>query len=593
MTGPLVGVTVLQPASGTVVLPGQSVTCSGRATGHGGLQTTLVDRVVLNLDRGSDIDADLSPVVPKPAVPAVNWTASVAAPSQPGPHDLTITAFPDDGGASASVTVGFTVQEPASSLTGVWECDDGGLYYLRQGPDRSVIWAGLHHSGFHKGLDFTNVFCGWLSADGGVLAGDWVDVPRGATANSGTLAASIIDDGAGLRLVRVDDQTTGGFSGRLWRPTGSPLEAQDIAQVAGRVQRYDKKLGENNPPCRDFTVMWGGVWQPTGPTLPPPPLFPALEYCNFVSIGPSPSGPADVPWPGDGDFDFDLTPIWDTDFPWGTNQADFWGNGWVTEQPDEFSERPVDLIDSQFQQSKRFHCEAAMYGRENSGWPDCAAAPRNLLPGWNERSGWSVLINGRPVEGLLTVVNPDDAENRFLSFAVGPDGQTVELHANTFARVTGVVADDAGHDNNPPEIHPVYAIDLRQDFAAPRPQPVTLSGVWHGSDNGTYYLRQIGHEVWWLGLSPDQGRSFANVFHGTIGATGALDGQWTDLPMGANGAFSGGTLLLGGDPADPQLSTTLNKTGETGGFGASTWTKIYDTPGVPASPWPPASEPSA
>jgi len=31
----------------------------------------------------------------------------------------------------------------------------------------------------------------------------------------------------------------------------------------------------------------------------------------------------------------------------------------------------------------------------------------------------------------------------------------------------------------------------------------------------------------------------------------------------------------------------------TGGFGATTWTKIYDAPGVPASPWPPASEPSA
>jgi len=34
------------------------MTCSGRATGHGGLQTTLVDRVLLNLDRGSDIEAD-------------------------------------------------------------------------------------------------------------------------------------------------------------------------------------------------------------------------------------------------------------------------------------------------------------------------------------------------------------------------------------------------------------------------------------------------------------------------------------------------------------------------------------------------------
>ena len=63
MTGPLVGVTVLQPASGTVVLPGQAVTCSGRATGHGGLLTAVVDRVVLNLDGGSGIEASLSPVV--------------------------------------------------------------------------------------------------------------------------------------------------------------------------------------------------------------------------------------------------------------------------------------------------------------------------------------------------------------------------------------------------------------------------------------------------------------------------------------------------------------------------------------------------
>jgi len=349
MTGPLVGVTVVQPASGTVVLPGQSVTCSGRATGHGGLQTTLVDRVVLSLDGGSDIEAGLSPVVPKPAVPAVNWAASVAAPGQPGPHDLTITAFPDDGGAPASVTVGFTVQGPVS-LTGVWECDDGGLYYLRLGPDRSVIWAGLHDSGFHKGLDFTNVFRGWLSADGGALAGDWVDVPRGATANSGTLVAEIWDDAEGFRLVRLDDETTGGFGGRVWRSTGSLLEAQDIADLAGRVQRYDGSLGDNSPPCRDFTVMWGGVWQPTGPTLPPIPD----SYCSFVgwigtAFGWLPGG-----WGGDGDFTFNFTPLWSTDFPNGTDRNDFWSSGWVTEQPSEFSEKPVDLIGSQYHEAQRF-----------------------------------------------------------------------------------------------------------------------------------------------------------------------------------------------------------------------------------------------
>ncbi len=483
------------------------------------------------------------------------------------------------------------ISPSASSLTGVWLCDDGGLYYLRQGPDGSVLWAGLHDSGFHKGLEFANVFRGWLSADGGALFGDWVDVPRGGTANSGTLVAGIVDDAAGFRLVRVDDETTGGFGGRVWQPTGSLLEAQDIADLAHRVQRYDVRLGHNNPPCRDFTVMWGGVWQPKRADLPPLPY----NYCSFVGWVPwPPFGAIPWGWGGDGDFYFNFTPLWDTIYPNGTSNSDFWSNGWVTDQPSEFSEKPVDLIAAQFGRFDRFHCEAAMYGRENSGWPDCEAAPRNLLPGWNERSGWSVLINGRPVEGRLTVVNPDDEENRFLSFAVGPDGQTVDLHANTIARVTGVVADDAGHDSaGPPEIHPVYAVDILQDFTLPRTQPVTLSGVWHGSDNGTYYLRQIGREVWWLGLSRDQGRSFANVLHGTIGGTGALEGQWTDVPMGADGAFSGGTLLLEGDQADLQLSTSLNKTGDTGGFGAGTWTKIYDTPGVPDSPWPPVNEPPA
>jgi hypothetical protein len=49
MTGPLVGVTVLQPASGTVVLPGQSMTCSGRAA-TAGLCMVLAGLPVPNLN---------------------------------------------------------------------------------------------------------------------------------------------------------------------------------------------------------------------------------------------------------------------------------------------------------------------------------------------------------------------------------------------------------------------------------------------------------------------------------------------------------------------------------------------------------------
>lgn len=109
-----------------------------------------------------------------------------------------------------------------------------------------------------------------------------------------------------------------------------------------------------------------------------------------------------------------------------------------------------------------------------------------------ERSGQ------RPaVEGKLTVINPDDPETLILHFLLGPDGQPVDLKPGVIARVTSVVADDVGHGSTiSPEIHPVYAIDVQQDFTLPRAQPVTLSGVWHGSDNGTCYVRQLDREVW-------------------------------------------------------------------------------------------------
>ena len=155
MTGPLVGVAVLQPASGIVVLPGQSVTCSGRATGHGGLQTTLVDSVVLSLDGGSGIEAVLSPVVPRPAVPAVNWAATITAPDQPGPHDLKITAFPDDGGASASVTIGLDVQAPpGSALTPQQSLE---LSLVNPDPPGPGDWASTIVKANRSDLDFTAV----------------------------------------------------------------------------------------------------------------------------------------------------------------------------------------------------------------------------------------------------------------------------------------------------------------------------------------------------------------------------------------------------------------------------------------------------
>ena len=99
----------------------------------------------------------------------------------------------------------------------------------------------------------------------------------------------------------------------------------------------------------------------------------------------------------------------------------------------------------------------------------------------------------------------------------------------------------------------------------------------------------VGHDwgaavAWWLALSRDQGRSFANVFFGTIGESGPIVGEWVDVPMGAGGVLSGGTLTLTGDQPATQISTTLTKTAQSATFGAALWTKIYDTRGAPVGP---------
>src|SRR6185369_10844771 len=72
-------------------------------------------------------------------------------------------------------------------------------------------------------------------------------------------------------------------------------------------------------------------------------------------------------------------------------------------------------------------------------------------------------------------------------------------------------------------------------IAAPAQQAVAqckaatqLSGRWYGNDGGTYYLRRFGNEVWWVGISGDQGKSWTNAFHGTRNGD-VITGEWGDV----------------------------------------------------------------
>jgi hypothetical protein len=46
-------------------------------------------------------------------------------------------------------------------------------------------------------------------------------------------------------------------------------------------------------------------------------------------------------------------------------------------------------------------------------------------------------------------------------------------------------------------------------------QNINLTGTWKANDGGTYYIRNIGNDVWWLGISSnDDGKAFSNVLKG-------------------------------------------------------------------------------
>jgi hypothetical protein len=460
----------------------------------------------------------------------------------------------------------------ATGLTGAWKCNDNGTYYIRGMSDGTVAWAGLHNSGFHRGMEFCNVFVGEVSADGATIDGQWADVPRGQTRSDGELRLEIVPPlgqpgGGSPDLVQQPAGSSGGFGGIKWNRTTevNPLKPQNIVNIEGRVQRYDgQALGDNNPPCRDFTVMWGEVTDVSWPTLPPK----GNDYCSFLDG-----------WGGDGDFDFLIAP------DWSYLSADFWTSGWVSRvfidpAAEGYTARPANehilwLFD---RFDEVFRCESPMYAREND---DCDDPPVMLLPAWMEQGGNSILMNGQPIDGQVVQVQDDRASPpvKSLEFPLGPGGQLIELKPGVIARVTGVVADDAGHpDQQAPEIHPVFAIDIVQDFKLRSPG-ADLSGAWHGDDLGTYYLRQIGNTVWWLGMSHDQGRTFANVFRGSH-ASSTLEGQWIDVPMGLDGILSDGSLTLyGGSKA-----TDLVKNAQVGSFGSQTWTKLYDTATTPPRP---------
>ena len=462
------------------------------------------------------------------------------------------------------------------NLTGVW-WGNTGYYYLRQDGD-CLWWAGFSQdNGLRTGTTFSNVFAGKIST-GFSVTGDWADVPRGKTLGSGTLNLFVntwYSGGQDFTEIIKQSEIGDRFGDARWTPIRPPTPYSggclfdDINCILSAVKKNGgDSLYDNLKPYKENVVVFGSVASPVTNTFP---TENSRSYCSFFSVG------SDT----DADMVFDLA--WNYLYhPQESNYAS--SIGWVR------SKRDIDAK-LQFQIDHNIpapvvHAELIMFGRPTGG-DNCHSEDRPLQPGWNENGADSVLLNGRPIEGQVQSGNVPAIL-----------GHSMAINAQV--RLSGALVLDCGHsswwppelnpcyeenaDQQNVEIHPVYAVDVLQDWTLPRPNS-NLTGAWAASDAGTYYVRQVGNTIWWLGMSPDQGITFANVFKGTIQGN-TITGDWVDVPLGAY--LNKGQLNLRGTSCVngscnaavpvPQMNRLGTWSTSNGIFGGYDWEKLYDEP---------------
>src|SRR5215475_7499003 len=134
----------------------------------------------------------------------------------------------------------------AEDLTGTWFADDGGAYYIRQ-VGNSLWWNGMSENG--QGSSFANVFRGTIKGD--TIIGDWADVPRGQTLNSGALILRIVNISPDQIEMRKQRET-GGFSGSVWSKAKPPKQAGPLSGTRQRKVQPDGTVEIHNP---DGTIV--------------------------------------------------------------------------------------------------------------------------------------------------------------------------------------------------------------------------------------------------------------------------------------------------------------------------------------------------
>jgi hypothetical protein len=497
-----------------------------------------------------------------------------------------------------------------ADLSGTYYSDDGSIYYLQQ-KGNTLWWAGLSLDPglnvdqiWHRGVDSTNVFRGTI-VNNVTVVGDWTDVTRGATLNSGTLllAIGVTSSGTGWQLTRISE--SGGFRASVLTQS-IPIDDRTFNGTKTTIlSRFDQVLKNNGDgsstlhdnlkPYRDETVVFGLVISQNGNSdtinnEAPHVNFPLGGKRDYVSFQCVPGGA------GDADLDFRL--LMDR----SRLEQNFWTTGWGDRDPgvilQKFTDPAAQAFNGWPDNQNYIGAEGVMYARTAacSHSPGASTGP-TLLPGWAESGGNSILLNGRPLDGVDALIQQGGN-------GLNINGQSLEEGA--YVRVTGALSLDCGHyddfnsyhdtrdgslttddgdtcfeyegfgsdffaedlvnaehsrDEQNQEIHPIYSIDIIRPPLGPNPDKarMNLTGTWGSSDGGTYYVRQIGNNISWLGLSRDKvplqpgtGSApipqTANVFYGTItenfDGSASIHGDYVYLPQSINAGSPGGTITF-------------------------------------------------
>lgn len=554
---------ILAPQANALAVIGQMLNVAGDVSGKGGPEPVVLESVVVQVGGNPPVTATVKRLL-HTTVPSYTFSASVQVPGPPGPMAVQVTADFDN---NQTVHQAQTVDAVTGALTGVWSGDDGTQYFVKEDAS-NVWWVGMDTTpGVHgPGLNVTSVFRGGYHLTtlpslaesmlapviGLGISGEWADVPRGTRMGSGTLIFQPV-----LQLHKQVHQlqvvaSTGGFTTRtLTRVQATPELIADIQTVLGQVQKNvnGESLGDNLNAYKDHVVLFGTLIPQNGQSVTVNWAVNAdRSYQGFIC--------ADADGNHDGDANIDMAVDRDKlDSGGDFDQPGFWTQGW------EPGMDPADIKSYLDDNDNRLHLEMVMFGRgAKCSQPDHFGDPP-LVPSWQQMGGDSVLVNGRPLNGLGLdpIAGLGDVPSRVV---VLNDKALVGFTL----RVTGPLVADVGHlfGDDHPEIHPVYAIDVMD--ATPQDN---LSGVWGDNVGNTYYVRHVVDTVWWFGMGPVRDTSFGQVFQGTM-TNGVIAGLWQDVPFGTGD--TSGSLRLTLDPSklglvpDPQ-----------GPFASRRWLKLYDS----------------